>query len=524
MIDDLPAHHRDLATGATGLLAEFNRRGVITAADVHTATTLGRLGGESTDDVLLAVALAVRAVRLGSSVADLDDSRALLSAEAPDLPWPGDGWLDRVARSPLASGPDGVLAVDGSQVQLVRYRDLETSLVERLAERVRASPPGWTRVITGGPGTGKTTMIAQLLDEIGPASVGLAAPTGKAAARMREALGRDAVTVHRLLGPRPGHRTAFRHHAGQRLPYDVVVIDETSMVSLLMMERLVQAVAPTCRLILVGDADQLASVEAGAVLRDIIDGLEGAGVDAVTRLTESHRFAGAIGELASAVVAGDAESALATLRSGEGVTLVDPAGIDDVIGGRPLAQARSVASAALHGDGDAALRLLAEHRLLCAHREGPWGVAGWNERLEREVRTFADAQQPWYAGRPVLATRNDAALGVNNGDVGITVERDGHLAVVLDTGREVASSRLVAAQSAYASTVHRSQGSEFEHVTLVLPDDDSLVLTRELIYTAVTRARTSLTVVGSPDVIARAIERRTARASGVAARLAASLR
>lgn len=573
--------------GPDDAIALLNRAGLLAAADVHVARTIGRLAAEDDEAVLLAVALAVRGVRLGSSCIELAPTIADLRVEAPDLAWPGfvddvDAWWRRVADSPLASGRDRVLVAEEPLLHLVRYHALEVSLCHRLGERLALAPPQpdltaldadlqrlfgapgfeeqrtaadrsarvWTSILTGGPGTGKTTTIARLLVALSSLhdasgrprriNVGLAAPTGKAAARMREAIHASAAdpvftaderawlesltasTLHRLLGSRPDHRTAFRHHAGQKLPHDVVVVDETSMVSLLMMERLVQAVPSTCRLVLVGDPEQLASVEAGAVLRDVVEGLGGEASGAVTHLERGHRFDGGIGNLAQAVVDGDVETVLEVLTSGvEGVSLRPPEEIDDVVAGRPAAQARAVAQAARDGDAAAALEALGHHRLLCAHRDGPFGVSHWNERLEREVRTFPDPSRPWFVGRPVLVTRNDASLRVNNGDVGVTLD-DGHRLVVhLDTDALVSSSRLSSTQSAYASTVHRSQGSEFEHVTLLLPDEDSLVLTRELLYTAVTRARTSLTVVATPEVVRRAVERRTARASGVARRLAA---
>jgi len=581
-----------LVRDADGALGELNRAGVLDAADVQVARTVGRLGAESDESVLLAVALAVRAVRLGSSCVDLGDVAAELRSAAPEVQVPSyvddvESWLARILAGSLPTGKDRVLVVEPPLLYLTRYHALETSLCDRLVARLGQAPPvvddsrletdldrlfgtsdspdrgfaeqqdaadraarSWVSLITGGPGTGKTTTIARLLAALRSQraadsggrqlNVGLAAPTGKAAARMREALAQaasaevftaderewlrslEAVTLHRLLGPRPDHRTAFRHHAGQKLPYDVVIVDETSMVSLLMMERLVQAVPSACRLVLVGDPDQLASVEAGAVLRDVVEGLGGAESPWVTRLTHGHRFAGAIGELAEAIVSGDADRALAVLDSGaDDVRLTPPDEIEDVIDGRPRAQARAIARAAADGDVTAALDRLAEHRLLCAHRDGPAGIERWNDRLEREVRRFPDPQRPWYVGRPVLITRNDRAVQVNNGDVGVVVDDHGRLTAHLDTGTIVAATRLAAVQSAYASTVHRGQGSEFDHVTLLLPEEDSPLLSRELLYTAVTRARSSLTIVGTTEIIRGAIERPTARASGIERRLRA---
>lgn len=588
-------HGAERVLGAEGRLALLNDAEILAAADVHVASRVGALLGVDDEAAVLALALTVRAVRLGSSCLRLETVPSELGPElerhVPRDRWPADlwpdDWWDRVVASALVSSTDAVLVAEAPLLTLQRYHRLEVSLSDRLSERVDGPPPeldaaqldadldrlfespsfadqrgaaglvarSSTSVLTGGPGTGKTTTIARVLAALAgqhgrrqqgtdrPLSVALAAPTGKAAARMREAVAQaaeadvftaderewlgslEAVTLHRLLGPRPDSRSSFVHHAGQKLAHDVVVVDETSMVSLLMMERLVQATADHTRLVLVGDADQLASVEAGAVLRDVAEGLQGAPVPAVATLRTGHRFTGAVGALAAAVVEGDVDQTLALLRADEpgGPVLVDPADVAEVVSGTPAQQARALAAAALDGDTGAGLAALAAHRLLCAHRDGPWGLRTWNEALEREVRGHADPARPWFPGRPVLVTRNDLGLGVHNGDTGLTLERDGRLVVELDTGRSVAASRLPAVQSAYASTVHRSQGSEYASITVLLPQDDSPVLTRELLYTAITRTRGGLTVVADEATIRRAVERRTARASGVARRLSTLL-
>jgi exodeoxyribonuclease V alpha subunit len=588
-----------VAAQASGLLRQANLAGVLTAADVHVAERLGRLGGEGDDRVLLAVGLAVRAVRGGSVALDLADLGNLGLPEGlggadgpPELPWPqAAGWAQAVKASPLHGA--GAIRVDSGLLYLDRYWHEETQVVADLRTRATARPPEveerqlraaldehfpdpahtdqrlaaetaarhWTSVVTGGPGTGKTTTVARLLGVLlavhGPGlRIGLAAPTGKAAARMAQAVreatwqdgfpGRDgapgdpaderaqiirgltAATLHRLLGSRPDNRTRFRHHRGNRLGYDVVVIDETSMVSVTMMARLLEAVRPEARLVLVGDADQLASVEAGAVLKDLVEGLAGGpGSGQVSRLSGNRRYGAEIGALADATRRGDPEGVLAELRSGrEQVRWLDAGELPGLLRERAVA----LHAAAASGQRAAALRLLDQHRLLCAHREGPFGVTRWNTTVERLLRsgTRRDWLPEWYAGRPLVVNGNDYALGLFNGDTGVvcaepTTPGGGLVAVVADgeapEGRAVATTRLSDVSTAHAMTVHRSQGSQFEEVTVVLPGPDSHLLTRELLYTAVTRARRVVRLVGSEDAVRAAVTRRAQRATGLARRL-----
>ncbi len=289
-------------------------------------------------------------------------------------------------------------------------------------------------VLTGGPGTGKTTTVARLLALIAATQdrprIGLAAPTGKAAARLLEAVAAEvaklddedrarlgelrAVTLHRLLGAKPDTRARFRHHRGNRLPHDVIVVDETSMVSLTMMARLLEAVRPETRLLLVGDPDQLASVQAGAVLADLVEGMSGRDDMTIAALKTSHRFGAAIGHLAQAIRDGDADGALKVLRSGdehiEFVEADDPSvTLREVL----VRHALRVREAAVLGVGAIAQLVLDEHRLLCAHRNGPYGVSHWNGQAERWLteETGQAVWSPWYAGRPLLVTANDYGLG-----------------------------------------------------------------------------------------------------------------
>jgi len=612
-----------LGLAADGMLAQFNRAGVLVAADVHVAATLARLGRDGDELVALAAALAVRAPRVGHVLADLATVRETAIAAAEDeadlsgLPWPAlDLWVEHVASSPEVSlgddGPDDrPLRLVGTGLYLDRYwRDevavasdlISRSSAEALSAQEAVLADGLARlfrddtgglqgraaemavrrhfsVIAGGPGTGKTTTVARLLALLeeqaavsgGPALlVALAAPTGKAAARMAEAVhaeGRNldvgeavrarllslgASTVHRLLGRHPASANRFRHNRDNRLPHDVVIVDETSMMSLPLMARLLEAVREDARLVLLGDQEQLASVEAGAVLGDIV-GPAAAGLPAgpgasavgerITVLRTNHRFRGPLAELANAVRAGDGDAALAALAEGTpGATrpaapeapsstrwlAIDVASTD----GAALEPVRSavcgfgrlLAEAGVQGDGLAALNVLGQLRLLCAHRAGPTGASTWNAHVEHWLADGSGgAEGGWYVGRPVIVTQNDYSLGLFNGDTGVVIARpDGGLTVAFRRGAEIVTfspSRLAAVETAFAMTAHRAQGSEFDEVVVLLPSAASRILTRELLYTAVTRARRSVVLVGTEESLRAAVSRPIARASGLTARL-----
>jgi len=623
------------AVRAGPLLRVFNQAGILSAADVHVAGRLGRLANEPDERVLLAVALAVRAVRSGSVCVTLDDLDALSvpdteegvltgsASPAADLPWPPDGpWRHAVAASPLvAVGPGPADApgrlpdppvrwIDG-RLYLDRYwRDEQVVRAEvdaRLAagalavdaalaptvhrlfprpgdgpQRVAAATTALSRVtvVTGGPGTGKTTTVARVLAVLqsvaGPGlRVALAAPTGKAAARLQEAVraevagleaadrrrvgSPEATTVHRLLGWRPGSSTRFRHDRSNRLPHDVVVVDETSMVSLPLMARLLEALRPQARLVLVGDPDQLASVEAGAVLGDLVarppvaDVLPAALAAAlprdvgqlaaadvgglrngVVRLTTAHRFGGAIGALAAAVRAGDGDAVLALLRAGDlavafGETPDEGLAPEQVDAVRRQTEQAGVAlvTAARAGDIRGALEALESHRLLLAHRRGPYGVSRWAAQVEAWVAEAVGPDPggrsgPWYAGRPLIVTANDRDTGLYNGDTGVVVADPGHdghglVAAFGDPQAPVLvrPHRLPAVETVHATTVHRGQGSQFAGVTVLLPPPTSPLLTRELLYTAVTRTRGQVRVLGSEAAVRAAVGRAVRRASGL---------
>ena len=425
-------------------------------------------------------------------------------------------------------------------------------------------------VIAGGPGTGKTTTVAALLALLHeqaahrgrPLRVALAAPTGKAAARLTEAVHRgaatldvapevrdavirtEASTIHRLLGRRPGSNSRFRHDRSNQLPHQVVIVDETSMVSLSLMARLVEAVRPSARLVLVGDPEQLVSVEAGAVLGDIVGEAADEEFDAatappgtraiaegITVLRHVHRFSGAVGSLARGVEHGDADAVIDLLSGGgEELTWVPEdaavsAAADEIVHRAVVGPASAVVAAARRGDARAALDAMQAVQLLCAHRRGPYGVAVWRSRIEAWLHESVDGYVPhgWYAGRPLLVTENDYALGLFNGDTGVGVEEaHGRLQSAFERRGEivlVSPSRLAAVETLYAMTIHKSQGSQFGEVVVVLPDESSPILTRELLYTAVTRAERAVTVVGTEAAVRAAVDRPVSRASGLRERL-----
>jgi len=561
-------------------LQPWREAGVLDAAEVHIASSLASRVGESRPHVVLALALAVAAPRSGHVALDPEHAResAMREAERVDddaratvaaLAWPVEtaAWLREVQDSPLT--PD-VLRVEHGLIYLRRFHDLEISVADRLialaseptsapeaiddlSERmhlddgqrqaVRTCLASRLGVLVGGPGTGKTRTVATILaallrDENAAPRIALAAPTGKAAARMGESIANAAAlletsdpdladsmrqvrpsTVHRLLGVRRGS-AAFRHNASDPLHHDVVIIDEASMMSLPLSASLLEALSASTRLILVGDPDQLASVEAGSVLADLV-AARGPISSCVAELTANHRFGAgsAIGELAAAVRRGDVEGTRRALDTGGGASLHSSGSTARSIV-EPVALA--MRQAALAGDQTLAAEQLDSVRVLCAHRRGPAGVARWNSLVESwlgDVRPFSD-----YAGRPVMVTVNDAPRRLFNGDIGVVVEQPetGALEVVIPDGesiRHVPRVHLGRVETVHALTIHKSQGSEFDRVVVVLPSADSLLATRELLYTAITRARSSVTLIGSLDAVLAAVSRPTRRASGLRARL-----
>ena len=431
-------------------------------------------------------------------------------------------------------------------------------------------------IITGGPGTGKTTTVLRLLALLQhaaaqPLSIRLAAPTGKAAVRLTESI-RSALdklppqlaqhipsevsTLHRLLGALPNRRS-FKHHAQAPLSLDVLVIDEASMVDLEMMAAVLQALPARAQLILLGDKDQLSSVEAGSVLGDLCRGAAqggyhsdslallqpysqvpltrwaGAGSllnQATVMLRHSHRFDAnsGIGQLAQAVNRGDAK-ATALFEQFSDISLLSSNAVSAL---RPVVVAgyrhylQQVATPLPEPDAwaGAVLQAYSQFQLLCALRSGDWGVEGLNEKISHWLAQENLIQAPylWYSGRPVMLQRNNYSLGLMNGDIGIclTEPGSGKLRVVFQLAdgslKWVLPSRLSEVQTAFAMTVHKSQGSEFTHTVLVLPPQQSPILTRELLYTAITRAKQQFSLLcADMTVLQKAINTRVSRSSGL---------
>ena len=504
-----------------------------------------------------------------------------------------------------SGGPPRPLHLDGSLLYLERYRVYEDRIVAELMrratqtpfvpvlsdarrseifgalslspEQIAAAERGASRslsVIVGGPGTGKTHTVAALLALLLDGTTGegadtlriaLVAPTGKAAARMGESIaGRagelgqmpgaeslveqmtraETSTIHRLLGAVPDS-TNFRHDRSNPLVHDVVIVDETSMVSMPMLAKLLDAVSPDARIILVGDPGQLASVEAGSVLGDIAGPVVDAIVDGtpipsepladcISVLTYSHRFPAnsAIGKFAAAVRADDPDAAVDVLRAATAdaseeslhwyETEATSPDAGPIVRSEALGTARATMELAEEGRSADALAELVKVRVLCAHRRGPFGITRWNAQFEEWLAAGGMRLTGFYVGRPVLVTANDRANELFNGDLGVVVTAGPNVRVAFGTGSEprlVPPARLYSVETVHAMTIHKSQGSEFEHVVVVMPHQDSRLATRELLYTAVTRASNRVTLLGTEASVRAAIGRRVLRASGLADRL-----
>lgn len=581
--------------------------GVLADTDVSVTAALCQLANEDTPLVWLTTALALRGPAHGHVAVDPTRIRQQVLtqvehqghsdlAAVKQLDWPSDPetWLATVARSPLA--PE-LIAVERGLIYLRRSLDQERrvagwfhsrlSSAERpnslpseanldaikealgLTDEQQAAVAGVLRspvaVLTGGPGMGKTTTVTAILAAVADQAstehhrVALAAPTGRAAARLGESIHRTAAalterdpagrgtglshflhdahpsTIHSLLGStRDG---TFRHHRDRPLPFDTVIIDETSMVSLELMDSLLAAIGPDTHLILVGDAHQLPSIDAGSVLGDLaaaarVPGSPLSGL--VHQLTTSFRFPAEsrLGRLAAAVNGGDADQAWAVLAEDQpNSTAGDQGDVrvsfseESALAAQTIIDtAEAIWEAAVEGDADAALRASESSRVICAQNRGPTGVDYWNELGQSVVARHNPTGGWWQVGRPVMITANDHPNRIVNGDHGVVVaDPDGTRMVALRAGGEtvrlLSPSRLPNTTTMHAITIHKSQGSEFDHVVVVLPPADSPLATRQLLYTAITRARVSLHLIGSEQALRGAVSHDTERHSGLLARL-----
>ena len=575
--------------------------------DLQLAGLFARQDTSLTPAALWAIASLSRQIQRGAVCLDLaglvEEAHA---AALPEFALPADeaGWRALLCQAGPVGAPGQIrpLVLDeAGRLYGYRYWDLEQRLARALCARVGWAPiadrdlvqrallalfpgsaaagslqalaavlaaTGRITLLTGGPGTGKTTalarMLALLLHVEPDQRIALAAPTGKAAARMQEALGAalarlpdgwrldlpaQATTLHRLLGIRPGASHLPRFHAAHPLPVDVLVLDEASMVDLALMTRLIEALPETARLILLGDPDQLASVGAGAVLGDLCEDATGFSAEQAARLsawmggaipaaavpggnplrdhrvhlTHNHRFGDSPGlaALAAAVNAGDA-ARVARLVAREGRPAVTAGPAAEAIAPAVQGYEPYLAALARGAPAEDVLACFEEFRVLCAPRSGSLGVEGLNARIEAALRRRGSLRGEglWTVGRPVLVTRNDPGARLANGDVGLVLpDRKGRLQAVFRRGdgavHTVSPARLGAWETAFAMTIHKTQGSEFDAVLLVLPEEDSPLLTRNLLYTGITRARKRLHIVGAAGGWAPALARRQQRISGL---------
>lgn len=590
-------------------LNQLYRNGTVFEIDRQFARLMARYVEQDKDIVQIAAALVSRTTALGNVCLDLN--RAIHvegttgDGDARDCVIEPSEWKRALNRSPVVGRPGEFkpMIMDRSRLYLHRHWQYEQNVAQGIRQRCRnitsndgihseladdlrrlfpegddrqrdavlsALTQGFT-VISGGPGTGKTYTIAKLIVLMQKINTGsdlrlkLAAPTGKAAMRLQQSIetamaamgydqavqqfaGDNTQTLHRMLGARVG-RSGYHYHAGNQLPVDVVMVDEASMIDLALMNALMAALAPESRLVLIGDMNQLASVEAGAILgdicRDVSDGSrsvmptnrssvrDNALEDRIVVLRHGYRFANKSGidDLAAAVNAGETQSALDVLRNQANTDVAlkeieDPGGLQMAVASLTKA---SIAPGFATPNPLEALARMERLMILSPLRNGPYGMHAINGYVEQTLIKLGHKHiggpldDSWYAGRPVMVTCNDYYHNLFNGDLGIALKNseatDASLSVFLPDGgdgfRQVRPQQLPAHQTAFAMTVHKSQGSEFDRVILVLPDRESAILTRELVYTAITRARGGVEIWGSERSLEIAIRQRIHRSSGL---------
>ncbi|MFW6253815.1 MAG: exodeoxyribonuclease V subunit alpha [Chitinivibrionales bacterium] len=573
--------------------------------DKHFARFMCNLQGTQADEFFYAAALASKAGTEGHVCVDLHDIPGTLLTDRTlhQLPSP-DTWPKLLKQYETVGTPGDFkpLILDGSRLYLYRFWIAERRIADILIQKAEHNPiPSsqplsplldqlfeagdrliWQKtaaisaasrslcVVTGGPGTGKTTTAANILQVLitlsAPTSlrIACAAPTGKAANRLRESLHKaaaanvpslslptEATTIHRLLGAGAG---GFRYTSENPVPADVIVVDEASMIDITLIHQLLEAISPECRLILLGDRFQLASVEPGAVLGDLcpdrevgrftpefaefvsqIAGLEIPSdqsahplSDCLIELRTVFRFNENIARVSEQVRNGNPEEVVKIISNDESkrVCLLDFSDhldttrtfVETVL---PFYESLFEAPTV-----EALFESLERFRILCALRNGPSGVYAINAAIEKLLyqRKLIHGDSLWYEGKPVMITRNDYNLNLFNGDIGvITRKLTGEESAVFATSkgeyRAISPSRLPSHETAYAMTIHKSQGSEFDHVMLVLPPQESPVLTRELLYTGITRAKSRVDVVGSEDVLRSVVSKSIERTTGLRQKL-----
>ena len=608
--------------------------GLFSSLDGHFAMFIGRMAGNHCSEAALAAALVSRTTGDGNICLDLTehggqalDLNSLETGMDRLVCPPLEEWADRLRQSGVAGEGEGntpLVLDENNKLYLRRYWQYQDTIIRFIGQRANAVhenlnysqlgkdlkelfqtlPAGetdWQQiaaiaavtrsfcVISGGPGTGKTSTVAKILallqrqhTDSGPLRILLGAPTGKAASRLQQAIAASgllqtgaeplkASTVHRMLGAIP-NSPYFRHNAETPLAADIIVIDEASMVDLPLLAKLMPAVPAAARLILLGDRHQLASVQPGSVLGDMCcpeimagfsdkfcqliseltahsigpaspSGKKSAAFalqDSFVELVQSYRFAAgsSIARLSTAVKEGDGNGALDILHGADDGSIAwSEIPAPEKLGGR-LQNFPTVPQFASMGqapDPDSCFTLLDSFRILCALRSGPFGMERINSLVEQQLAPQALGESSDHGGgrfagkktappfRPVMVTRNDYNLQLFNGDVGILLPDPKNKKMVRvffrgETGmlREVAPPMLPGHETVFAMTVHKSQGSEFERILLILPDQDSPLLTRELLYTAITRARKTVEIWGSRKIFASAVQRKIKRTSGLA--------